>query len=286
MNKGGWLTVPAVAWLGLFFAVPVLGIGALSFMGRDSYGRIVYSFTAENYIRALDPIYVQIVGETLLLAIVTTVLCALIGYPFAYAMTQFQRKWQNVLLLLILVPFWINMLVRSFAWVILLRSQGVINTLLERLGWIGEPLQLLYNKEAVFLGMVYTLLPFVILPVYVTLEKIDKSWLEAASDLGAAPRRAFWAVVWPMSLPGVFTGCMLVFVSSIGMFVIPDIMGGAKSQLLGNVIQNQFLSARDWPFGAALSVYLIILSLAAIGVMQSWVSRLTGAGGAKRGGTM
>lgn len=278
------MTVPAVAWLGLFFAVPVLGIGALSFMSRDSYGRIVYSFTAENYLRALDPIYVHIVGETLLLALVTTALCALLGYPFAYAMTRFERKWQGVLLLLILVPFWINMLVRSFAWVILLRSQGVVNTVLERWGWIGEPLQLLYNKQAVFLGMVYTLLPFVILPVYVTLEKIDKSWLEAASDLGAAPRRAFWAVVWPMSLPGVFTGCMLVFVSSIGMFVIPDIMGGAKSQLLGNVIQNQFLSARDWPFGSALSVYLIILSLAAIGVMQSWVSRLTGTGGAKRGG--
>ena len=279
------MTVPAVAWLGLFFAVPVLGIGALSFLSRDSYGRIVYSFTAENYLRALDPIYVHIVGETLLLALVTTALCALLGYPFAYAMTRFERKWQGVLLLLILVPFWINMLVRSFAWVILLRSQGVVNTVLERWGWIGEPLQLLYNKQAVFLGMVYTLLPFVILPVYVTLEKIDKSWLEAASDLGAAPRRAFWAVVWPMTLPGVFTGCMLVFVSSIGMFVIPDIMGGAKSQLLGNVIQNQFLSARDWPFGSALSVYLIILSLAAIGVMQSWVSRLTGTGGAKRGET-
>jgi spermidine/putrescine transport system permease protein len=186
-----------------------------------------------------------------------------------------------VLLLLILLPFWINMLVRSFAWVILLRSQGVVNTLLTHWGWLDEPLTLLYTKQAVFLGMVYTLLPFMIMPIYVSLEKINRTWLEAASDLGAAPRRAFWSVVWPLSLPGVLTGCMLVFVSSIGMFVIPDLMGGAKSQLLGNVIQNQFLAARDWPFGSVLSVYLIVVSMAAIGMMQLWVRRLSGDG--KRG---
>jgi spermidine/putrescine transport system permease protein len=185
----------------------------------------------------------------------------LLGYPLAYIITRMDRKWQNVLLLLVMVPFWINFLVRSFAWVIILRTQGLINTFLQKIGIIDEPLQLLYNNGAVLLGMVYALLPFMVLPVYVSIEKLDRRMLEAAYDLGATPFKAFWKVTLPLTMPGIIAGSILVFVPSLGMFVVPDIMGGAKSALIGNVIENQFKSALDWPFGSALSIILILLSL-------------------------
>ena len=159
-----------------------------------------------------------------------------------------------------MMPFWINFLIRSFAWIILLRSKGVVNTVLQKLGIINEPLALLFNDGAVLLGMVYALLPFMILPLYVAFEKLDRSKLEAAYDLGASPLKAFWHITLPLTKPGIINGSMIVFVSSLGMFVVPDIMGGAKSVLLGNLIQNQFLAARDWPFGSAASIVLVVLS--------------------------
>ena len=160
-----------------------------------------------------------------------------------------------------MIPFWINFLIRSYAWVIILRSQGVLNTILMKLEIISQPIQFLYNEGAVMLGMVYALLPFMILPVYVSIEQLDRRLLEAAADLGASPVTAFRKITLPLTMPGIAAGTVLVFISSLGMFVVPDVMGGAKAALVGNVIQNQFLSARDWPFGSALSIVLALLSL-------------------------
>ncbi|MEC2129759.1 ABC transporter permease [Brevibacillus centrosporus] len=239
----------------------MLLIVMLSFWKRGTYGQVVYEFTANNYIRIVDPLYGQIFWDTFVVAILTTVLSILFGYPLSYYISRLERSKQQIWLLLVMIPFWINFLVRSYAWVIILRSQGVVNTILQSLGIISEPLPLLYNSGSVMLGMVYTLVPFMVLPIYVSLEQMDRRKLEAAYDLGATPWKAFWHVTLPMTKSGVVTGSILVFVSSIGMFVVPDVMGGAKSALMGNVIQNQFLSARDWPFGSALSIVLMLLSM-------------------------
>ena len=182
----------------------------------------------------------------------------------SYTIAQLPKKWQQPGLILVMIPFWINFLIRSYAWVIILRSQGVVNTLLLNLGLIDQPLQMLYNDMAVMLGMVYALLPFMVLPIYVSIEQLDTRLLEAASDLGAKPLTAFRKVTLPLTMPGIAAGTILVFISSLGMFVVPDVMGGAKSALIGNLIQNQFLSARDWPFGSALSIVLAVLSLVLI----------------------
>ncbi|WP_028399404.1 ABC transporter permease [Ectobacillus panaciterrae] len=261
MRKGKWLALPAAVWLLVFFLVPLLAVMVFSFFQRGTYGEIVMTFTLENISRAFDSLYISVLWETLKIAIVTTVLCLLMGYPFAYTVTVVDRKWQPLLLLLVTIPFWINFLVRSYAWIVILRSQGLVNTVLLNLGVIDEPLKLLYNTPAVILGMVYSLLPFMILPVYASIEQLDKRKLEAAYDLGASPLRAFWHVTLPMTMSGVVTGSILVFVSSIGMFVVSDVMGGSKVSLIGNVIQNQFLGARDWPFGSALSLVIVLFSI-------------------------
>ncbi|BAH45405.1 spermidine/putrescine ABC transporter permease protein [Brevibacillus brevis NBRC 100599] len=255
------LALPALLWMGALFVLPMLMIAILSFLKRGTYGQVVYEFTLNNYIRIFDPLYGQIFWDTLVVAVLTTVFSILCGYPLAYYISRLEKSTQQIWLLLVMIPFWINFLVRSYAWVIILRSQGVINTFLESLGIISEPLPLLYNSGSVLLGMVYTLMPFMVLPIYVSLEQMDRRKLEAAYDLGATPWKAFWHVTLPMTKTGVVTGSILVFVSSIGMFVVPDVMGGAKSALIGNVIQNQFLSARDWPFGSALSIVLMLLSM-------------------------
>lgn len=255
------LAAPALLWMGVLFVLPMLLIALLSFLKRGTYGQVVYEFTLNNYIRILDPLYGQIFADTLVVAILTTFLSIVCGYPLAYYISRLEKSSQQIWLLLVMIPFWINFLVRSYAWVIILRSQGVVNTILQSLGLITEPLPLLYNSGSVLLGMVYTLLPFMVLPIYVSLEQMDRRKLEAAYDLGATPWKAFWQVTLPMTKTGVVTGSILVFVSSIGMFVVPDVMGGAKSALIGNVIQNQFLSARDWPFGSALSIVLMLLSM-------------------------
>ena len=232
-----------------------------AFMQRGAYGTVEMQFTLENISRVFDPLYLGTLWETVKIAVITTVICLLIGYPFAYTITIVDRKYRSILLLLATIPFWINFLVRSYAWIVILRSQGLVNTLLLKLGIISEPLNLLYNTPSVILGMVYSLLPFMILPVYAAIEQLDKRKLEAAYDLGATPIKAFWNITVPMTMSGIATGSILVFVSSIGMFVVSDVMGGSKVALIGNVIQNQFLGARDWPFGSALSIIVVLFSV-------------------------
>ena len=261
MKKGKLLALPTVVWLLLFFLVPLVFVLGFAFMQRGAYGTVEMQFTLDNIVRVFDPLYMGTLWETVKIAVITTVLCLLIGYPFAYTITIVDRKYRSILLLLATIPFWINFLVRSYAWIVILRSQGLVNTLLLKLGIISEPLNLLYNTPSVILGMVYSLLPFMILPVYAAIEQLDKRKLEAAYDLGATPVKAFWNVTVPMTMSGIATGSILVFVSSIGMFVVSDVMGGAKVALIGNVIQNQFLGARDWPFGSALSMIVVLFSV-------------------------
>ncbi|PEW90042.1 ABC transporter permease [Bacillus cereus] len=261
MKKGKLLALPTVVWLLIFFLIPLLFVLAFAFMQRGAYGTVEMKFTLDNIARVLDPLYMGTLWETVKIAVITTVLCLLIGYPFAYTITIVDRKYRSILLLLATIPFWINFLVRSYAWIVILRSQGLVNTLLLKLGIISEPLNLLYNTPSVILGMVYSLLPFMILPVYAAIEQLDKRKLEAAYDLGATPVKAFWNVTVPMTMSGIVTGSILVFVSSIGMFVVSDVMGGSKVALIGNVIQNQFLGSRDWPFGSALSMIVVLFSI-------------------------
>ncbi|AMR01748.1 MULTISPECIES: spermidine/putrescine ABC transporter permease PotB [Bacillus] len=261
MKKGKLLALPTVAWLLIFFLIPLIFVLGFAFMQRGAYGTVEMQFTLENISRVFDPLYLGTLWETVKIAVITTVICLLIGYPFAYTITIVDRKYRSILLLLATIPFWINFLVRSYAWIVILRSQGLVNTLLLKLGIISEPLNLLYNTPSVILGMVYSLLPFMILPVYAAIEQLDKRKLEAAYDLGATPIKAFWNITVPMTMSGIATGSILVFVSSIGMFVVSDVMGGSKVALIGNVIQNQFLGARDWPFGSALSIIVVLFSV-------------------------
>lgn len=265
MKRGKWLVLPAMVWLGIFFALPLLIVVAVSFASRTPYGQVVFGWTLANYTRFLEPLYIHIFAVTLVTAVVTTLFTFALGYPVAYTIAMIiPKKWQQAGIILVMIPFWINFLIRSFSWVIILRSQGLVNTFLLKLGLIQQPLSLLYNDAAVMLGMVYALLPYMVLPIYVSLEQMDKRLLEAASDLGAPPLTAFRKITLPLTMPGVAAGSILVFISSLGMFVVPDIMGGAKSALIGNIIQNQFLAARDWPFGSALSIILALLALVMI----------------------
>ncbi|WP_432642041.1 ABC transporter permease [Acidaminococcus sp.] len=262
MKRGKLLVLPAMGWLGLFFALPLLIVVVVSFASRTAYGQVVFHWTLENYIQFLEPLYLKIFIFTLGTAFLTTLLTFAMGYPVAYTIAMIlPKKWQQAGIILVMIPFWINFLIRSYSWVIILRAHGLINSILMSIGAIKVPLSLLYNNTAVLIGMVYGLLPFMVLPIYVSLEQMDKRLLEAASDLGAGPLTAFRKITLPLTMPGVAAGSILVFISSLGMFVVPDIMGGAKSSLMGNVIQNQFLSARDWPFGSALSIILALLSL-------------------------
>lgn len=261
MRKSKFLLTPVMLWLSLFLIVPMLIVVAISFMQRDVHGDIVFSFSLEGYKTFFDPLYLGIYWDTLVLSVLTTVICLFVSYPLAYYIANASPRIQTWGLILITVPFWINFLIRTYAWVLLLRTQGVVNTVLMNLGWIDEPMQMLYTKGAVLLGMVYNFIPFMVLPIYVALEQMDKRLLDAASDLGASKWRAFRHVTLPQSKSGIMTGSILVYVSTTGMFVVTDILGGAKSAMISNIIQAQFLGARNWPFGAALSVIFVITSL-------------------------
>lgn len=246
----------------------MLIVVGISFMGRDSLGNVVLDFKFDAYAMFFDPLYLGIYWDTIALSVLTTVFCLLLSYPLAYYIANAGPRMQTWGLVLITVPFWINFLIRTYAWVLLLRTQGVVNELLLDFGLIAEPLQMLYTRGAVLLGMVYTFIPFMVLPIYVALEQMDKKLLEAASDLGASRWRAFWHITLPQTKSGIMTGAVLVYVSTTGMFVVTDILGGAKSAMISNIIQSQFLGARNWPFGSALSVIFVITSLILIGLFN------------------
>lgn len=255
------LTAVGVIWFWLlaFALLPNLLVVIASFLerGRDEF--VALAFTLESYRRLLDPLYLSVLLDSLYLAAVTTALCLLLGYPFAYLLTRQSARWRAVLLLLVIIPFWTSSLVRTYAMMIILQGNGLLNQLLLGLGLIAEPLELLYTESAVILGMSYALLPFMILPLYAALEKLDRRLIEAARDLGAGWVTIFLRIILPLTLPGIIAGCMLTFLPGLGMFYVADLLGGAKALLVGNLIRDQFLSSRDWPFGAAASVLLTVL---------------------------
>jgi spermidine/putrescine transport system permease protein len=255
------LLLPALIFLVLFFVLPLLLVLLYSFLERGTYGGVAWSFTLNNYQRLTKGIYWEIFGRSCYLALLTTAICLLAGYPMAFFIATRQQPWRRILLLLAIIPFWTNFLVRTYAWIVLLRTEGVINTLLQHLNLIQQPLALLFTPFAVSLGLIYCYLPLMILPLYATLEKFDFSLIEAAHDLGANDLKTFWRVVLPLSRRGIVSGCLLVFISAVGAFITPDLLGGAKTIMIGNVIQNQFLKSRDWPFGSALSMLMMVAIL-------------------------
>ena len=251
--------LPAYVWMILTFILPLLYIVIISFCKRGENWGIVYEFTLENYRKILDPLYLQIIGKSFVVAFLTTAVTLLIGYPFAYLLAGLPKKTQRILLVFLVVPFWTNAVIRIYGWYIILQGKGVINTALSAFGLPG--FDMLYTDGAVELGTIYTLLPLMILPIYNAVEKIDRQLIEASRDLGADKFTVFRTVIWKLSLPGVISGCLMVFIPSIGFFYISDMMGGSNIVLLGNLIKTQFLEARNWPFGAALSVIMALLSL-------------------------
>jgi len=257
------MLAPTVVVLALLFAAPQGFVLEASLAHRDAYGGIVHRWGLQNYARAFQPLYLEILLRSFGLALVTTAGCLLLGYPVAYWLARVcAPRWRNALLVLVILPFWTSFLVRMYAWVFLLRSEGTLNLVLAHLG-LG-PLEILYRDAAVLLGQVYGELPFMILPLYAALERLDGSLLEAAADLGARPPRALWRVTLPLSRAGIVAGCVLVFIPSLGAFLAPDVLGGARTVYAGTLIQSQFAVARDMPFGAALS---FVLSLIVLGLL-------------------
>lgn len=256
---------PGFGWLLLFFLTPILMMFGYSFMPRGMYGGVESGFTLEHYARFADPLYVKILWRTIVDSTVCTVVCLLLGYPVAYVVAR-ATKWRNLLMFLVVLPFWTSFLVRTFAMIFLLRDTGLINTMLIKLGLVTEdaPLIMLYTPFAVMLGLVYGFLPFMILPIYSSLEKLDLSLLEAAEVLGAKPMARFFRVTLPLSMPGVVAGSLLVFIPALGSFLTSDLLGGAKEIMIGNLVQNQFTTARNWPFGSAASFIVMALVLVAV----------------------
>ncbi len=257
------LLSPSAAWLLVFFLLPLVMVLLVSLGKRGPMGGVVYDWNLDNYIRFIDPIYFKIFIRSVWIATANTLLCLIFGYPFAYFIARRPKRWRNVLLLLVMVPFWTNFLVRTYAWMVILRDKGLINSLLTMAGIISEPLPLLFNQNAVILGLFYGYLPFMVLPLYASIEKLDFSLVEAAQDLGANSLTAFRRIVLPLTMPGIVAGAIITFIPSIGAYVTPDLLGGAKAMMIGNLLQQQFLEVRDWPFGSAVGFILMVTVLLA-----------------------
>ena len=267
------LLAPGGFWLVAFFLIPLLIMFVYSLMPRGIYGGVEPGFTLDHYTRFFDPLYLQVLQRTFAWSIACTVICLLLGYPVAYVIAR-TRRWRTLLIFLVVLPFWTSFLVRTFAMIFLMRDTGLINSWMLKLGVIQEPLTILYTPFAVMTGLVYGFLPFMILPIYASLEKLDSSLLEAAEVLGARPAARFRRVTLPLSMPGVVAGSLLVFIPALGSFLTSDLLGGAKQVMIGNLVQNQFSSARNWPFGSAASFIVMALVLAAV----MWYLRVKDAG--------
>jgi spermidine/putrescine transport system permease protein len=256
---------PAAAVLTLFFLVPLGIVIDYSFLTRGVYGGVVSTATIENWVRLFDPLYMAILLRTIVMALCVTAACLALGFPLALFISRSGRR-KHLYLQLVILPFWTSFLVRTYAWMFLLRDTGLINVALQAFGIIREPLPLLYNDGAVFVGLVYGHLPFVVLPLYATLERLDRSLLEAAADLGAPPFQTMLRVVVPLTAPGFRAAAVLAFIPSLGAYLTPDLLGGGKTVMAGNLIQNQFTTARDWPIGSAVSLLLMAIITAILAI--------------------
>ncbi|WP_339463591.1 ABC transporter permease [Pseudomonas sp. EA_105y_Pfl2_R69] len=272
-----WLLLPALGWLALFLLLPCLLILVYSFLERGAYGGIDYVFTWDNYQRALDPLYLEILLRSAKIAGLATLYAVLIGYPAAYAIARAPRQRQAVYLFLVMLPFWSNYLIRTYAWIVLLNRKGLIAGVLEPMGLYGDLLNILYTESAVILGLVYNYIPFVILAIFASLSRINGELWEASSDLGASGWTTFRRIILPLSVPGVAAGAVFVFVLSIGNFITADLLGGKQVLMVGNLIYSQFLTARDWPFGSALSFFLIAIMLLLLFIQAMLARRAQGA---------
>ncbi|KYH28118.1 MULTISPECIES: ABC transporter permease [Clostridium] len=262
-EKAGMIAtvMPVTLWMLAFFIVPLILILIVSFSSRGETGNIIFKFTLNNYARIFNKLYITIFIKSLLIGLATTVICLVLGYPFAFIIARAGKRLKPLFLLLIILPFWTNSLVRTYAMIILLRTEGILNHILLGIGLINEPLHLMYNNIAVMIGMLYMMFPFMVLPLYSSIEKLDMSLLEAADDLGASPLNKFLKITLPLTKGGILSGSLLVFVPTLGLFFITDLMGGSKVVLMSNLVKNQFLTARDWPFGSAISVILMIVMI-------------------------
>jgi spermidine/putrescine transport system permease protein len=250
-------------WMGIFFFIPLLMVLAVSFASRGTDGGVEWTVNLTNYAHLADPLYLRIYGRSSGLALATTALCLLLGFPLAYSIARAPIRWQGIWLLLVMIPFWTNFLVRTYAWIFILRTEGLMNTVLINLGLTTQPIELLYSDWSILIGLVYGYLPFMVLPLYAALERLDSSVVEAAWDLYATGWFVFWRVVLPLTKPGVVAGCIFVFIPSLGAFITPDLLGGAKTMMVGNLIQHEYLVMRDWPLGSAISFALMALVLLA-----------------------
>ena len=271
---------PVVIYTTLLIFLPLVYILFLSFCQNDSYGGIIYDFTLSNYFTIFDITYLRIFLQSCLIALIATFICICISYPFALFLREKKEKTRNLVTKLVMVPFLTNSLIRTYGWIVLLRKNGIINSGLISLNLTDTPLNLMYNNIGVIIGMSYTLLPFMILPVCSAVFKIDNSLIEASHDLGAGPIKTFKNVIVPQTLSGVFNGSLMVFIPAIGYFFIADILGGGKAMIIGNLIKNQFLTARNWPLGAAISIFLIIVTFVLVKIYRRLGGKLDELGGA------
>jgi spermidine/putrescine transport system permease protein len=263
---------PGLIYLIVLLLIPLALLLSFTVFRRGRFGGIVYELTGENFTRLIDPLYLDVVLGSLKIATITTVIALLVGYPTAYLIAQLPRKWKTVALVAIVLPFWTNFLIRIYAWIVLLSGPGLVNSTLMKLGLIDKPLELLYNQGTIITGLIYSYLPLMVLPLYAAIEKLDPQLREASANLGARPARTFLSVTLPLTLPGVITGCLFVFVPSFGNFIVPELLGGGRSIMVGNLIRDQFLKARDWPFGATLSLALIAVLIVLL-LLQAWSAR-------------
>ena len=272
MNKKSLLSTPYILWTVLFTIVPLIIILIFSLSASSKIGSLSTDFTLDRYVQFFEPIYADVFFRSIKLSLYSTVFCLILGYPMAYIIANKKMRIRNFLILFIILPQWTNFLLRTYAWMSILKDNGPINSFLINIGLIKEPLTLLYTDGAVLMGMVYNFLPYMILPIYTVILKIDKAYVEAARDLGASSAITFRKIILPLSMPGIVSGIIMVFMPAISTFVISDLLGGGHSMLMGNLIQNQFLAARNWQFGSAISMILIAIILITMLVLNRYSS--------------
>jgi spermidine/putrescine transport system permease protein len=263
------MVAPVTAVLLFLVLVPLVYVAVISFCQVDAGYNIVFSFTAKNYASLLDKSYLSIYANSLVVAFVTTLIALLLAYPFAYKIARMKSRAKIVLYMLVVIPFWTNSLIRIYGWRSILGPQGLFNNILMRLGLTQQPVEFLFTRGAVILGMVYTLFPFMVLPLYTAIEKLDGALLEASGDLGAKPWKSFIGVTLPLTAAGIFSGCIMVFIPTLGFFFVADILGGGKNAMIGNIIEQQFQGGNNWPLGAALSIILILVTLLLVKIYQN-----------------
>lgn len=272
-------TLPIIVYTVMLIVLPFIYILFLSFTKSDSYGGIIYEFTLNNYLNVFDKTYLMIFIKSALIGLLATFICILISYPFALILRTRSKSIKNLSTKLIMIPFLTNSLIRTYGWIILLRKNGIINSALIGTGIINTPLSLMYNRIGIVIGMVYTLIPFMLLPVCSSVFEIDNDIIEAAEDLGASKWQIFKNIIVPQTISGVFNGSLMVFIPAIGYFFITDILGGGKIMIIGNLIKNQFLTARNWPFGAAISIFLIIITFVLVKIYKKLGGKMDDLGG-------